>query len=324
MNRVACFLMSAVFCVGWLYGAEKAESRWEKDISAFEAWDAKNSFPSDGVLFVGSSSIRMWPTRECFPELDVINRGFGGSHVSDVVEFADRIVLPYKPRLIVFYAGDNDIAAGKSPEQVLKDYREFVKIVHGKLSRVPIVYMSIKPSGSRWSLWPKMAKANQLISDFSVGDTRLFYVDGATVFLGDDGKPEEKFYISDKLHLSVEGYKVWTELLSPIATINDMDLAGKSLALYLISKGMGPHKVSADRLSGVTFGKKSQTGASRKRSADGEGGDVTSWVASKNSKVFHKSTCQFVGRIAEKNRVVFASRQSAAGTGRRPCKTCNP
>lgn len=102
---------------------DRAEpKRWEETIRTFEEWDSKNSFPKDAVFFVGSSSIHLWATRDCFPDLPVINRGFGGSHISDVNHFADRIVLPYRPQVIVFYAGDNDIAAGKSPSQVLDDY----------------------------------------------------------------------------------------------------------------------------------------------------------------------------------------------------------
>jgi len=191
-------------------------ARWEEDIRVFEDWDRKNSFPSDGVLFVGSSSIRRWPTAECFEGFAVINRGFGGSQISEVNYFADRIVLRYEPGVIVFYAGDNDISKGKSSQRVFGDYKKFVKLVHEKLPETRIIYVGIKPSRSRWSLWPVMNDANMMIKDFSGDDSRLFYFDSATPLLDNDGKPNETLYLNDNLHLNSKGYEVWTKLLRPI------------------------------------------------------------------------------------------------------------
>lgn len=191
-------------------------SRWEETIQVFERWDRKNSFPSSAVLFVGSSSIRMWRTRECFEEFGIINRGFGGSQISDVNYFAGRIVLRYEPKVIVFYAGDNDIAGGKSARRVFDDYVKFVKLVHEELPGTKIIFMSIKPSGSRWSFWDVMNKANMMIKDYSDRDKRLFYFDAATVLLDGDGKPKSELFLSDKLHLNDKGYEVWTKLLRPV------------------------------------------------------------------------------------------------------------
>ncbi|MCD6394346.1 MAG: hypothetical protein J7M40_12660 [Planctomycetes bacterium] len=329
-NRVAIVLyILAVSLMPILQGHAatdvKTTSKWDKAIGAFETWDAKNSFPADAVLFVGSSSIRMWRSQESFPNLGVINRGFGGSQISDVNQFAKRIVLKYAPRLIVFYAGDNDIAAGKTPQQVLKDYTVFAKSVHNALPRTPIIYMSIKPSRSRWSLWPKMENANSLIRQFCVKDTRLFFVDGAAPLLGKNGEPDDKFYLDDKLHLSADGYKVWTNLLDPIRLIGEVDLETTSLALLLIKKGMGPHTVSQERLDKITLQDKTRTPTASKttRSTARADSDL-SCVASKNSKIFHKSTCRFAAAISQKNKLTFASPAAAAKTGRRPCKTCNP
>jgi lysophospholipase L1-like esterase len=190
--------------------------KWENDIRQFEQWDSKNTFPSDAVLFVGSSSIRLWRTRDCFEGFAVINRGFGGSQISDVNYFAGRIVLPYKPKVIVFYAGDNDIAAGKSARQVFDDYQKFLKLLHEKLPGTRIIYIGIKPSRSRWSLWPVMKEANDMIRDFSAKDTRLFYFDSAAPLLGTDGKPKEELFLKDQLHLNDKGYEVWTRLLQPV------------------------------------------------------------------------------------------------------------
>jgi lysophospholipase L1-like esterase len=301
------------------------KSQWEKDIAAFEAWDAKNAWPRDAVLFVGSSSIRMWRTAESFPDLPVINRGFGGSQTADVVEFMDRIVIKYAPRLIVFYAGDNDISAGKSPQQVFRDYKAFVARVQEALPRTCIIYMAIKPSGSRWALWEKMAEANRLIKEYSVDDTRLFFVDGATPLLGAEGTPDEAFYVADQLHLSDAGYKVWTELLAPIRLVKEVDLQTQSLALVLIKQGMGPHNVPPERLATITLEKKApETNAQAAPAPATPADPEVHYVASKTSKVFHKSTCRFAGSISETNRQTFSGREQAAAAGRRPCRTCNP
>jgi len=196
--------------------AEDPAGRWEETIRQFEQWDRKNTFPSDAVLFVGSSSIRLWPTRECFGEFAVINRGFGGSQISEVNYFAERIVLCYEPKVIVFYAGDNDVAAGKDARRVFDDYKKFVKLVHVKLPGTRIIYVGIKPSRSRWSLWSVMNEANMMIKDFSGKDARLFYFDSATPLLSSDGKPNAEFFLKDQLHLNDKGYEVWTKQLRPI------------------------------------------------------------------------------------------------------------
>jgi lysophospholipase L1-like esterase len=196
--------------------AEEPAVRWEKTIQTFENWDRKNSFPADAILFVGSSSIRMWPTRECFEDLAVINRGFGGSQISDVNYYATRIVLRYEPKVIVFYAGDNDIAAGESAEQVVEDYTAFIRKVHEKLPNTRIIFISIKPSGSRWSLWPVMSQANRMIEGLSEKDRRLYYFDAATPLLNREGKPNLDLFLNDRLHLNPKGYKIWTRLLRPV------------------------------------------------------------------------------------------------------------
>jgi len=221
MRRVRVLGLVLVCCVavsigGGERGDEAAAKKWESTIGQFEEWDSKNSYPADAVLFVGSSSIRMWRTRECFSDLPVINRGFGGSQISDVNYFIDRIVLKYRPRVIVFYAGDNDVAAGKSATRVFEDYRKFVEVVRERLPRTAIIYIGIKPSGSRWALWPVMAEANAMIRDLCDKDRMLLYFDSATPLLGDDGKPNANLLLDDKLHLNSEGYKIWTGAIRPI------------------------------------------------------------------------------------------------------------
>jgi len=190
-------------------------ARFESDIAAFEAWDRQNSFPREAVLFVGSSSIRMWPTAEAFPNLPIINRGFGGSHISDVNYFAGRIVLKYSPRLIVFYAGDNDIEAGKSPQQVFDDFQTFAKLVHDHLPNTRIVYLPIKPSIARWLKWPKMQAVNSDVAQLWRDHERIIYVDTATPMLDSDGKPRAELFLDDGLHLNADGYALWSETIGP-------------------------------------------------------------------------------------------------------------
>lgn len=190
-------------------------TRWEKAIAAFEQQDREHAPPKDGIVFVGSSSIRMWEVKKAFPDLPVINRGFGGSHLADSVHFAPRIVLPYKPRTIVVYAGDNDLKAGKMPETVFRDFQEFVKVVRKELPKTRIIYLSIKPSPSRWSIYDKASQVNSLIGSFCKEHQGVQIVDVGTVLLGDDGKPRPDLFIKDQLHLNAQGYALWNKVIQP-------------------------------------------------------------------------------------------------------------
>jgi lysophospholipase L1-like esterase len=187
------------------------------EISAFEAADARAPQPPGGALFVGSSTIRLWPAlAKDFPDVAVVQRGFGGSEISDVIHYAPRIVLPYRPRLIVFYAGDNDLNAGESPESVFRDFQSFVELVWRSLPDTRIAFVSIKPSGSRWHLAEKMRAANEMIRAYAGREPRLSYVDVFTPMLGADGKPREELFVADRLHLSERGYALWREILLPV------------------------------------------------------------------------------------------------------------
>jgi lysophospholipase L1-like esterase len=214
-------LLIVLFAVATVSAANKPPAdldpnRFAQEIKAFAEGDSKNAVPTEPVLFVGSSSIRLWRTHECFPDLPVINRGFGGSQISDVLHFADRIVLPYKPKVIVFYAGSNDIAAGKSAQRLFEDYREFVRLVHASGPAARVVFLGINPCRSRWRLWPEMKKANELIQEFCRGDPRLVFADFGASFLGADGTPDSSLFLNDQLHLNAKGYAVWTKALAPV------------------------------------------------------------------------------------------------------------
>jgi len=195
-------------------------NRWEPHIQRFEEQDRQTPPPTGAVLFLGSSSIVGWDIERCFPDLPTIKRGFGGSQIGDSVHFTDRIVLPYRPKTIVFYAGDNDIASGKSPERVLDDYKQFVKKVHQGLPKTRIVFVAIKPSISRWKLIDTIREANTKICEVAEKDPRLIYLDIDKPMLDKDGKPRPEIFKSDGLHLNEEGYKLWSDLLRPHLTVH--------------------------------------------------------------------------------------------------------
>ncbi|MGN6790416.1 MAG: SGNH/GDSL hydrolase family protein [Rhodanobacteraceae bacterium] len=190
---------------------------WQHDIGQLVADDNAHPPPQHGVLFVGSSSIRMWTTLAAdFPGVPVINRGFGGSAIADSTYFADRIVVPYHPRLIVMYAGDNDIEEGCTPWQVLDEFKAFVARVRRDLPDVAIAYISIKPSLARWSIWPRMRQANRLIAAWSRTQSRVTFVDVAPAMLDANGKPRAALFRDDGLHMTPAGYAIWVKALKPV------------------------------------------------------------------------------------------------------------
>ncbi|MDA1055176.1 MAG: SGNH/GDSL hydrolase family protein [Planctomycetota bacterium] len=199
-------------------GALAVESRWEAAIQAFEQQDAEQMPRKNGIVFVGSSSIRKWDLKKSFPDLNAINRGFGGSEMSDSVEFAERIVLKYEPRVVVVYAGDNDIAHDKTPQRVRDDFQRFVELIRAKLPKTKILYIAVKPSIKRWALIDQVRETNRLITEVAAKDDRLEFVDIDKPMLGADGMPRKELFVADGLHLSDEGYAIWTSLVKPYLT----------------------------------------------------------------------------------------------------------
>lgn len=193
-----------------------AQEQWEEAIQTFEQMDETDPPPEGAILFTGSSSIRMWTTlAEDFPDARVINRGFGGSQMSDLIHFADRIVTPYAPRLILVYEGDNDIAADKTAEQVFSDYQEFVSLVHDALPDTRIAFIAIKPSLARRALMDEMRKANGLIEEYAGAREHLDYIDIFTPMLGEDGEPLPDVFAEDGLHMNAAGYAIWAQAVRP-------------------------------------------------------------------------------------------------------------
>lgn len=217
-------LVAAPLCAGGKPGAKKKKTPWpdprrfEKAIKKFEKQDEKNPPPAGAILCIGSSSMRGWhrTIRADLAPLTVIPRGFGGSTMHDVIHFADRVVLPYKPRAIVVYEGDNDAAAGVSAEGIRDAFAAFVGKVREELPETRFYFLAIKPSISRWKIWPRMKKANALIRRDCEKDKKLTFVDIAAPMLGPDGRPRKDIFKSDNLHMNRKGYEIWRDVLRPI------------------------------------------------------------------------------------------------------------
>ena len=190
--------------------------KWKPAIEQFVKADLINPPPKDGILFIGSSSIRRWKSlTNDFPVHPVYNRGFGGSQIADSLHFADRIVLPYEPRQIVMFAGSNDINAGKTPEQVLADFIAFAKLVHKHLPKTRISWIAITPCEKRWGQFEQVKQANELVARYCRHHRRLDYINTFPHMLGEDGRPRADIFVSDQLHLNDEGYAIWTEIIRP-------------------------------------------------------------------------------------------------------------
>jgi lysophospholipase L1-like esterase len=189
---------------------------FEDAILKFEADDAKNPPKAGGIVFIGSSSILGWRTlNEDFPDHNVINRGFGGSVISDSVRYAHRIVTPYNPEMVVFFAGSNDITAGKSAETVFADYKSFVVKVREKLPKTRIAFISISPAPSRAKFLEIDREANRMIREFCNQGENLAFIDIVPLMLDAKGAHRPELYTSDRLHMNPDGYKIWAKAVKP-------------------------------------------------------------------------------------------------------------
>ncbi|QDU75291.1 GDSL-like Lipase/Acylhydrolase [Bremerella volcania] len=193
----------------------KSIAKWQGDMDKFAKKDQENPVKPGGVVFVGSSSIRMWDLDKSFPKLQAVNRGFGGSRLEDSVYYADRIILPYKPRTVVVYAGDNDVAAEYTPQQIHEDFREFVATIREELPQTKILYIAVKPSLKRWNLIQEVRETNKLIAQECAQTENCEFIDIDAPMLGEDGKPRPELFKDDGLHMTDEGYAIWTKQLEP-------------------------------------------------------------------------------------------------------------
>ncbi|MHB1058513.1 MAG: SGNH/GDSL hydrolase family protein [Rhodanobacter sp.] len=216
MRKLLLFLLLWPLLAAARDNRENGHAQWNADIAAFQAEDRAHPPPRGAVLFIGSSSIRFWKTLAAdFPGVRTINRGFGGSEIDDATFFADRIVAPYRPRAIVMYAGDNDLADGDGPAQVRDDFAAFVRKVRSYDPGVPIAFIAIKPSVARKALLPKIREANALVRDYAAAQKGVTYLDVFTPMLGKDGQPQPQWFIGDGLHMNRQGYALWIGVVAP-------------------------------------------------------------------------------------------------------------
>lgn len=210
-------------------GAGEEGGKWAKEFARFDAADAK-ARPAEGIIeLVGSSTFTRWGAgaAKALAPLPVFNRGFGGSQTADVLAAAPRYVIPYKPKVVAYYCGDNDIGAKKGPEATAKGFLDFVALVRKDLPATRFVYVGIKPSPSRWALWAQAQKANDLVKAECTPANGLYFVDLAPGLLGADGQPRPEMYVEDRLHFSEAGNAVLTAALKPVLEKAWADAAGK-------------------------------------------------------------------------------------------------
>ncbi len=191
-------------------------AKWEKSIAAIEKQLAANPPKPGGVFFVGSSSIVRWDIKKSFPDAGYVNVGFGGSVIVDSTHFAPRIITPFKPARVVFYAGDNDIAAGRKPEQLAADFRDFVAAVRKDNPSCKVLFIAVKPSLARWKKFDEQKKANALVREFCEKGSGLVFVDVVPLMLGSDGTPDPELLVKDGLHMTPKGYELWTATVSKL------------------------------------------------------------------------------------------------------------
>ena len=204
------------------FAHDEAKKTWDPGVkwagadAEFKKQDAENPPEQGGIVFLGSSSFRMWDVERFFPDLNVINRGFGGSTMPDAVHFAERWLVPLKPGCLLVYEGDNDIKNGASAKEVFANYQALIEIFDRTLPETPVIFVPIKPSISRWTLWPEMKKANKLVADFSAQRKNLYYADIVTPMFEFNGLPKAFLFKSDGLHLNDVGYEIWKSVIDPI------------------------------------------------------------------------------------------------------------
>lgn len=207
---------------GYTFTSEEIDAarEYENEIAAFERADAEKGIPQDAVVFLGSSTFTLWLSlvrrfAPVVPDVSVLNRGFGGARVSDSLYYIERVLLPYAPRLVVFYAGDNDLALGKSPARVLDGTRAICERTWQEFPETKFFIISVKPSPSRWNIYGEQTETNDMLRKYCASDDRLTYIDIVTPMLDNNGQLQPDLYVPDELHLSPAGYKIWQDTITP-------------------------------------------------------------------------------------------------------------
>jgi lysophospholipase L1-like esterase len=217
LRRLVRFALILTGLLALVSPISASPDKWAKEIDQLTSADATKPPAAGGVVFVGSSSIRLWTTlAEDFPGVPTINRGFGGSELADSVFYEDRIVLPYHPRLVVLFAGTNDLWSGKLPEKVAADFKAFRAKLHAALPETKLIYIAITLAPSRARIHDQMRTTNRLIAAECGTDPRCRFLDINPSMLGPNGgTPRTELFRDDQLHLLPAGYAIWTKVLAP-------------------------------------------------------------------------------------------------------------
>lgn len=195
------------------------EPRFRKDIDVFLRQDSVTGQAKGQLLFVGSSSFTFWKDiKDYFPDYPILNRGFGGSALPDLIRYANEIIIPYQPKQIIIYCGENDMAdsATVTPKMVRNRFRSLMKIIRSALGKLPVAFISIKPSPSRWKLEEKFVKANKLIKRYLKRDEWAVYVNVHDAMLLADGSVNPELFSKDNLHMNEKGYAIWQKIITPV------------------------------------------------------------------------------------------------------------
>ena len=217
-RKLSIAIVSICFLVVGTYSSLFAQARFENDIKAFLKADSANFPPANAILFTGSSSFTKWKdVQDYFPGYPIINRGFGGSILLDVIRYANDIIIPYKPKQVVIYCGDNDLASSDTvtSEIVLARFKELFFIIRNQLPKTNIVFVSIKPSPSRERLLPKVQASNKAIKKFLSKQKNTGFADVYTPMLGPEKLPMKDLFLDDMLHMKPNGYVIWQKVIQP-------------------------------------------------------------------------------------------------------------
>jgi hypothetical protein len=209
-----CFILLAFFAI-----AENAISQpFINEIKAFRRADSTSMPPQNAILLIGSSSFTNWKdVAKYFPEHTIINRGFGGSSLPHMTMYAEDIIFKYNPKQIIIYCGENDLTGGPSitADTIFNRVKKLHQLIRSRYKKVPIAYISMKPSPSREKYLETMQKGNALIKAFMEHEKRSSYIDVYSSMLDANGKILTHIFLSDKLHMNAEGYKIWQGVIAP-------------------------------------------------------------------------------------------------------------
>ncbi|MCU7613395.1 GDSL-type esterase/lipase family protein [Chryseobacterium sp. GMJ5] len=205
-----------VFMFILIFSQEKKAMFWQ-EIQDFKKLDQKNAPPKDAILLIGSSSFTKWKdVSDYFPGKTIINRGFGGSRLTDLNFYAEDLLQPYQPKQIIIYCGENDFADDEKLKAatVLERFKTFYHTIREKFPNIEVDYISIKYSPSREKLWPQMKKANILIEEFLQKEAHAHFIDITKAMEDSSGKVREDLFLEDRLHMTPEGYQLWAKVMN--------------------------------------------------------------------------------------------------------------